>query len=60
LAGDWGTKAVTAVAVMQLVEQGKIGLDGSMGIPPTGKPITFSGVNIFRMTNGQVVEDWVY
>ena len=31
-----------------------------MGIPPTGKPISFSGVNIFRMTNGQVVEDWVY
>ena len=31
-----------------------------MGIPPTGKPISFSGVNIFRMTNGKVVEDWVY
>ena len=31
-----------------------------MGISPTGKPITFSGVNIFRMTNGKVVEDWVY
>jgi steroid delta-isomerase-like uncharacterized protein len=31
-----------------------------MGIPPTGKPITFSGVNIFRLTNGKVVEDWVY
>jgi len=31
-----------------------------MGIPPTGKPISFSGVNIFRMANGKVVEDWVY
>ena len=31
-----------------------------MGISPTGKPITFSGVNIFRMTNGKVIEDWVY
>jgi steroid delta-isomerase-like uncharacterized protein len=31
-----------------------------MGIPPTGKLITFSGVNIFRLTNGKVVEDWVY
>jgi steroid delta-isomerase-like uncharacterized protein len=31
-----------------------------MGIPPTGKSITFSGVNIFRMANGKVVEDWVY
>ena len=31
-----------------------------MGIPPTGKPILFAGVNIFRMANGKVVEDWVY
>jgi len=31
-----------------------------MGIPATGKPITFGGVNIFRLVNGQVVEDWVY
>jgi steroid delta-isomerase-like uncharacterized protein len=31
-----------------------------MGIPPSGKSIVFSGVNIFRMANGKVVEDWVY
>jgi steroid delta-isomerase-like uncharacterized protein len=31
-----------------------------MGIPPTGKSIQFSGVNIFRMANGKVIEDWVY
>jgi steroid delta-isomerase-like uncharacterized protein len=31
-----------------------------MGIPPTGKAISFSGVNIFRTMNGKVVEDWVY
>ena len=31
-----------------------------MGIPPSGKSINISGVNIFRMANGKVVEDWVY
>ena len=31
-----------------------------MGIPPTGKTISFSGVNIFRVTDGKVIEDWVY
>ena len=31
-----------------------------MGIPPTGKTIGFSGINLFRMTDGKVVEDWVY
>jgi steroid delta-isomerase-like uncharacterized protein len=28
------------------------------GIPPTGKQARFSGVNIFRMKNGKVVEIW--
>jgi steroid delta-isomerase-like uncharacterized protein len=31
-----------------------------MGIPPTGKLVSFSGVNIFRMLDGKVVEEWVY
>lgn len=31
-----------------------------MSIPATGKQITFGGVNIFRLENGKVVEDWVY
>ncbi len=31
-----------------------------MGIPPTGKAISFSGVNLFRLANGKAVEDWVY
>ena len=31
-----------------------------MGVPPTGKTITFGGVNIMRMVNGKVVEEWIY
>jgi predicted ester cyclase len=31
-----------------------------MGIPPTGKQITFQGVNILRLANGQIVEDRVF
>jgi steroid delta-isomerase-like uncharacterized protein len=31
-----------------------------MGIPATGKQISFGGVNIFRFQDGKVVEDWVY
>lgn len=29
-----------------------------LGIPPTGKSITITGINIFRIDNGQVVEHW--
>jgi predicted ester cyclase len=28
------------------------------GVSPTGKRAVFSGVNIFRITNGKVVELW--
>ena len=28
------------------------------GIPPTGKPITVMGINIFRIANGKLVEHW--
>lgn len=28
------------------------------GIPPTGKQIAFSGVNIYRIASGKVVEEW--
>ena len=27
-------------------------------VPPTGKPVRFSGVNIFRIQHGKVVELW--
>ena len=30
-----------------------------MGIPPTGRQTTGSGVSIFRVANGKVAEQWV-
>jgi steroid delta-isomerase-like uncharacterized protein len=30
------------------------------GMPATGRKISFGGINIFRLENGKVVEDWVY
>jgi steroid delta-isomerase-like uncharacterized protein len=29
-----------------------------MGIPPTGKQVTFPGILISRITNGKIVEEW--
>jgi len=41
--------------IFRATHQGEI-----MGIPPTGKQITFGGINIFRLKDGKIVEDWVY
>ena len=29
-----------------------------MGIPPTGKQVTFTGTTIYRMADGKIVENW--
>lgn len=29
-----------------------------MGIPPTGKPVRFTGIRIFRLAGGKIVEGW--
>ena len=29
-----------------------------MGIAPTGKQVTMSGINIFRIADGKIVEMW--
>jgi steroid delta-isomerase-like uncharacterized protein len=29
-----------------------------LGIPPTGKPLTFSGIYIFRVSDGKIAEVW--
>lgn len=28
------------------------------GIPPTGKPVTFTGLNMERMASGKIIENW--
>ena len=30
----------------------------SRGLPPTGKQVTNSGINIFRIADGKIVEVW--
>jgi steroid delta-isomerase-like uncharacterized protein len=29
-----------------------------LGIPPTGKPVTFWGLTLHRLANGRIVEEW--
>ncbi len=29
-----------------------------MGIPPTGKQVTMSGIAIYRLVDGKIVEQW--
>lgn len=29
-----------------------------LGIPPTGKKVTLTGINIFRLADGKIVERW--
>ncbi len=31
-----------------------------MGVPPTGKRVTWSGINIFRVADGRIGEDTPY
>jgi predicted SnoaL-like aldol condensation-catalyzing enzyme len=32
---------------------------GFQGIPPTGKEVTITGTDIYRIVNGKIVEQWV-
>lgn len=41
--------------VFRATHQGEL-----MGIPATGKQVSFGGINIFRLKDGKVIEDWVY
>jgi predicted ester cyclase len=30
-----------------------------MGIPPTGKQVTFTGIDLFRIAHGRLAEEWL-
>ena len=32
----------------------------ALGIPPTGRQITITGLALYRVVNGQIVEEWVH
>ena len=48
-----GDKVVTRFT-MRGTHQGEL-----MGIPPTGKQVTMTGMTIHRIVSGKIVEDWV-
>ena len=33
-------------------------LGGGMGTPPTGKHVTWTGIDVFRLAGGKIVEGW--
>ena len=32
----------------------------ALGVPPTGKRVTFSGMALYRMRDGRIAETWLY
>ena len=44
---------VVARWVTQGTHQGEL-----MGIPPTGKPVTVAGIDVFRIAGGKIAEHW--
>lgn len=44
--------------VVERFSSGGTHLGDFMGIPPTGRDGTITGINIFRLANGQIVEHW--
>ncbi len=43
--------------VIRFTDSGTHQAEG-MGIPPTGKQVTWTGIDIFRITDGKIVEGW--
>jgi predicted ester cyclase len=67
-AAQFGAFPDLAVTVEDLVAEGdtvgaRVGARGThagelMGIPPTGRQVAFTGMEVFRITDGKIVEQW--
>jgi len=44
--------------VMRWTLTGTHSSDNFIGFPPSGKPLRITGINIFRITGGKIVEHW--
>jgi len=56
----WGLKDVLTEGDKVAYRSEMKGTDtgGYIGMPPTGKKVSFAGVGMFRFANGKVVERW--
>ena len=43
--------------VMRFIDSGVPQGEG-LGIPPTGKPVSWTGIDIFRLNEGKIIEGW--
>lgn len=59
---DWNVKPVEVIAENNMAAvqwSGEVTHEGIFhGIPPTGKKITVSGINIYKIENGKIVSEW--
>ncbi len=59
---DWWVEIADIVAEGEMVAirwQGQVTHEGNFyGIPPTGKRVTASGINIYRIAGGKIAAEW--
>ncbi len=65
LAATWGNWSATVdemiaegdLVMMRFTFHG-VQVGEYYGVPPTNRPVTFAGINIFRIENGKIAEMW--